>query len=56
MFPNHLLEIFDLFQIDRVFFLSEIDKRASIGAVFRNDDLDGTVGVDVTLERRRSMT
>ena len=46
MFTDRSLEVFDCFQRYRVLFVSEIDKRTGVSAVFWNDDVDRTVRVD----------
>ncbi len=50
MFADHLLEVLDRLQINRVFFFTEIDERAGVSAMLRNDHFDRSVWIDVRVD------
>ena len=46
MFSNHRLEILDHLEADVVLFIAEIHEGAGVNAVIREEDFDGSVGID----------
>ena len=56
MFADHLLEILDHLQRDVVFFVPEIHERAGVSAMFRNNDFDRAVWIDLRACQITSLT
>jgi len=56
MFADHLLEILDHLQRDVVFFVPKIHERAGVSAMFRNNDLDRAVWINLRACQITSLT